>query len=297
MAAEYDRFMQKIKYMIGLFGILAAILLSLSACHSGQEALSSMTQPESTQEIINGKTVKKNHATFAMTARILKSHDDAWFPICSASIVSQDLILTAAHCVIGSAPSDLRIAFGAQPLTSAGQENRKTRIDVVTKFKTVAVKKIESHPGFGHTSYDDDMALLLLESEIPAGFRPVSLLSETEAQKISEKKSYPILLVGFGMFAEEPMVESAILRGTSVSGRFEGDHLITDQTKGSGGCNGDSGGPAYLKVGKTYFLVGVTHGPTDGANDCHHEGVWGNPNKEKDFLNQAAEKMGSPTRF
>lgn len=266
-------------------------------CWTPRRAQSRLQLPGFHQGIINGTPVDKADPFFAMTARILQKDGGTWVPICTASILARDLILTAAHCVDGSSANDIRIAFGAQPLTYEGQQHSATEVDVEARFQTVAVKSFETNPLYGKTDYDDDMALLRLVTSVPGGFHSVALLDESQVKQIDEKKNYPVTLVGYGMLKENPATESDILRQTTVPARFEGLHLITDQTGGSGGCNGDSGGPAYLQIGKDFYLVGVTHGPTVDALDCHHHGVWGNPSREKAFLNKASEKMGSSVRF
>ncbi|MEZ0392774.1 MAG: trypsin-like serine protease [Pseudobdellovibrionaceae bacterium] len=247
--------------------------------------------------IINGEPVAETDPSYAMTARLLMNVSDVWIPICTVSILAEDLILTAAHCVEDTEATDLRIAFGAQPLSFTNQMDSEKRIDVLAKFKTSQVKEFVSHPLYGISDYDQDMALIRIEQPVPEGFQAAPLLSNEQMKAIKEGENYEVLLAGYGLVQEDPIDDSEILRQTKVSAQFEGLHLVTDQTKGSGGCHGDSGGPAYLTVENKMYLVGVTHGPKNEDPDCHHQGVWGNPNHEKDFLNQAAEKMGAQARF
>jgi len=232
-----------------------------------------------------------------MTVRILTEANGDWYPACTGSIVAPDLVLTAAHCFDSREASRVRIAFGAQPLSYSQQLDPELRVDVLKKFSTRAVEQYVEHPLYGNSDYDHDMALVKIQGTIPAGYLPVPLLADEQMKDISSQKTYQVLLAGFGLLAELPRQESLVLRQTEVSAIFEGSHLITDQTKGSGGCNGDSGGPAYLKVSGGLVLVGVTHGPTLDHQDCRHRGVWGNPNLEKTFLRSAAERMGSAARF
>lgn len=277
--------------------LLVTVLLFSSACEIQQRQTAGGLNSNLGSGIINGKPVGKNDATFWMTSRVLQKNVGVWFPVCTASILSKELILTAAHCVEYAKLQDLRIAFGAQPLSGTDQMDPEKQVDVEAKFTTIAVKAVAIHPKYGSSETDHDMALLLLAQEIPEKFKAVPLLSQVQMESIQENQKYDVLLVGYGLLSESPMVESKILRRTIVPARFEGKHLVTDQTGGSGGCNGDSGGPAYLRMGRTLHLVGVTHGPGQGPQDCKHEGIWGNPNHEKDFLNKSAQSFGVPTRF
>jgi secreted trypsin-like serine protease len=247
--------------------------------------------------IINGKPVPKTDSAYKMTARILLEMDGIWYPVCTASILANDLILTAAHCVKDTETANLRIAFDAQPVSYTGQQDPKTRIDILAKFQTVPVDNYIVHPLYEKSDYDQDMALIHLKGAIPEGFKSAPLMTDDQMKQIDTKRKYVVVLAGFGLFGEDPVIDSDVLRKTSVPAQFEGFHVVTDQTLGSGGCNGDSGGPAYLQLGGKLVLVGVTHGPKIDEQDCHHSGVWGNPNFEKSFLNESAQKMGSSARF
>ena len=111
------------------------------------------------------------------------------------------------------------------------------------------------------------------------------------AVKTTLKKNGTVTLVGFGLISESPQTGTEVLRMTTLPARFENQFVVTDQTHGTGGCNGDSGGPAFYDVnGKTY-QVGVTHGPHGSSTTCAQEGEWMNPALEKEFIADAQKKM------
>ncbi len=280
-----------IKTLLCTFGLL----ISLTAC---QPSFAPKAQLGSgSTGIINGTPVSEKDITFRMTVRVLVKMGQVWFPTCTASILSDDLILTAAHCVEGVKVEDLRIAFGAQPLSYDQQNSSKTRVDVIEKFNTIDITGFVMHPLYGKSDYDQDMALIRINGIIPSGYLPAPLLSAQQMHEVQGLKGFEALLVGYGLIQEMPMIDSEILRQTRVPARFEGMHVVMDQSVGSGGCHGDSGGPAYIELKGQLFLVGVTHGPKMENPDCYHDGVWGNPNFEKAFLNESAEKLGSAARF
>lgn len=280
------------------YSLICVISLSLISVSCFQSKPSASVFDNSVG-IINGQPVDQSSIASSTTARILivSGEYSYWLPVCTASILSEDLILTAAHCVNGNTNDTVRIGFGVEPLTIDSQINPDTRIDVLEKFITLEVTGIIIHPQYTEVGYDHDMALIRVSGKIPEGFQPIPLLSTKQSQSIKEGTIYQVLLAGYGLLSEEPIVESSILRQTNVSAQFEGLHLVTDQTQGSGGCHGDSGGPAYLEMQGAFYLVGVTHGPLEPFMDCHHAGVWGNPSLEKEFLNRAAEKLQSNQRF
>jgi hypothetical protein len=213
------------------------------------------------------------------------------------------LILTAGHCVLDKKAEELRVAFGAQPLSRESQENFSSRVNVLKKFKTSAVLAFKIHPDFGSAGDDADMALLKIEGQIPAGFSAAPLLTKAMSEIVQGAMPIQLIIAGYGVIDEDNFTPSEVLRKAEVFGVFEGRHILVDQRNGFGGCFGDSGGPAFLKIDQKLYLVGVTHGGKveiiDGERiaDCHHTGIWGDPNLEREFLNQAAETLGSKTRF
>ena len=93
------------------------------------------------------------------------------------------------------------------------------------------------------------------------------------------------------MVSERPATQPDFLLRTTVPATFESQFVVTDQTQGSGGCNGDSGGPAFLDLDGTTYQVGVTHGPRAGSVTCHEQGEWMNPALDKEFLEQAQKDL------
>lgn len=276
---------------------LLALLLGFTISCGQQRSSWDLKSNANDSKIINGEPVSEQDAIYYMTARILELSDGVWYPRCTASIISADLILTAAHCVKGTKADNIRIGFGVQPLSPDLQSNPQTRVDVVEKFETLPIYGYVIHPKHDPPTLNHDMALIRLPVPVPSKYFAVPLLPQSEIEKLKEDQDYNILLAGYGLTQELPEIKSEILRQTEVSGRFKGIQMITDQTKGTGGCRGDSGGPAYLKIDDKLYLVGVTAGVAGSYTDCAHQGLWGNPSFEKDFLNQSATKLKSSTRF
>ncbi|MGZ5280182.1 MAG: S1 family peptidase [Pseudobdellovibrionaceae bacterium] len=249
--------------------------------------------------IIQGLPVHKTEQSFWKTVRLIELAEDGntWVPNCTGSVIAPDLILAAGHCVLGVKKNHLRIAYEAQPLSFELQNNPKTRIDVLKKFKTSRIKDWVVHPDYGTVDYDHDLVVIRIEGTVPKSYSAVTILPKTLMSSIVLGQSYIVELVGYGVIQADPWVESEILRRTQVPAYFEGLHLIMDQTGGSGGCNGDSGGPAFMKIKETTYLVGVTHGATKDSMGCGQQGVWINPTLELEFINEAAIELKSNARF
>lgn len=230
--------------------------------------------------IINGIVVKKNNVLAkSVVALYVKNYQGVWTTGCTGTVLDERFILTAGHCLNYKDPQELLISFSlnGKKMNSPHALTRK-------------VKSFRIHPEYSDT--DNDFGIILLETKIPDSARAVTLLPDKylvkeENKTTLEGKSYNVTLMGFGIIKEDPYKDTDVLRVTTVPARFENQLVITDQTKGSGGCNGDSGGPAFLTInGKTY-QAGVTSGPHGNSTTCHEEGEWMNPALDQDFIQES----------
>ncbi len=249
--------------------------------------------------IINGIPVTAENALAKSVVGLMAKYDEdtpgaIWIQNCTGSILNSKFILTAAHCVEGSSASELLVHFSLKTVTFEGQQNPVTRVDVEKTMVTRKVKAFKTHPDYtGTGSYD--LALLMLVDEAPADVVFVQLLpaqfyNVDAGLTTFEGTTWPILLMGFGLVSEAPTYTD-VLRETTVPAKFADHFVVTNQTKGSGGCSGDSGGPAFLTIDKVVYQVGVTHGPRAGSTTCHEEGEWYNPVFDKGFLKKAQSDM------
>ncbi|MBY0453241.1 MAG: trypsin-like serine protease, partial [Bdellovibrionaceae bacterium] len=288
---------------INVLGLSVAALLQISslsalAQENGHIQLSSKN--ESLIEIINGKPVNLQHPLAASVAGIFVKVDQGdgpvWFSSCTATVLTKKYILTAAHCLQGTDAKDMVINFSINSVDNDKQQDPATRVDDIAKrFNVRQVKDYRIHPGY-QGSGSHDLAVISIEGSMPKTAKPVTLLPDSLIDLPNNKttldgQKVQVTLMGFGLISESPPTDTEVLRITSVPARFEDLFVVTDQTGGSGGCNGDSGGPAFMSYkGKTY-QVGVTHGPHGGSMTCHEEGEWMNPALDKAFLNQAMKEL------
>jgi secreted trypsin-like serine protease len=201
--------------------------------------------------------------------------------LCTGSILSDDMIITAAHCVFNK-PSSVHIVFG-------------NAINPVNLRNSVEAASYIAHPDYNPekmTADQNDVAAVFFKGGVPSGFRPAELLPESSRLENGER----VVLAGFGITDAETKQGSGILREATVSianaslGKTE---VVLDQTHGQGACHGDSGGPAFLKNGNTNYLWGVTSRgyPNRASDDCAHDVVYTKIDSQMAFLQEAIRQF------
>jgi hypothetical protein len=272
-----------------------AALFILTNCSKG--AQNNFTQKTKKASIINGTPVTADQVLAKSVVGLMMNgefdgRDNFWIQGCTGTVLNKNFILTAAHCVKGQNSSDLAVNFSLNSVTFKEQLNPATRItDIENKFTIRKVKSFAIHPLYDGSG-SHDVALILLDGETPADSVPVQILPDQYVDLANNKTTFDlqnieVILMGFGLISEDPSTDTEILRVTTVPAVFNEQFVITDQTKGTGGCNGDSGGPAFFIFENVTYQVGITHGPRAGSTTCHEQGEWVNPALNKNFLADA----------
>nr|XP_047913833.1 ovochymase-1 isoform X5 [Anser cygnoides] len=188
------------------------------------------------------------------------------FHICGGSLVREDVVITAAHCVVNLEQKLLK------SLVVTVGEHHLQRVD--RQEQSIPVLHVFVHPGFNRLHYMDcDVAVLRLQH--PARFgdevQPICLPHRDEGFEVGTlcvTSGWGKASEGAGALApvlqevELPLIDSltcsALLRAMDLP-PVQGSMLCAGFPDGGrDACKGDSGGPlACLRTGGTWTLAGV----------------------------------------
>jgi len=172
--------------------------------------------------------------------------------ICTGSVVSPHVVLTAAHCV------DPRIS-GGNPVFSVYIGSDFTSS---TSKDRLTVKETHFHPLFSKAAVADgnDVGVVITNDELPVAPLPMNRTPITTSMK-----GMAVRIVGFGITSGSDTngTTAGIKRQvtTKLAGLgVNGSNVLLQFTDGTHTtCEGDSGGPAFMKLdGTNEVIVGLT---------------------------------------
>jgi secreted trypsin-like serine protease len=224
--------------------IIKGLLVGAAAAAMAVPAAIAMAG-ESGTGVVTPYIVGGNDATETYSFMAHLDSSEGWG--CGASLIRPTWIVTAAHCVTSdndapSAPGTLSFRIGTLLQDSGG---------TVAKAKRVI-------------RYDSSADAALVELTAPVTEKPVNIASSAPVGASTR-------IIGWGCHADpcgsspanpklQQLDTSILADSTCGGGQY---YLCINNVDGwRGACYGDSGGPAVIKTGTQWALVGATSGGT-----------------------------------
>jgi len=218
--------------------------------------------------IIGGSQATANYYSFAASLSDRQGH------FCGGSLITKNVVLTAAHCAGGR----YNAVLGRHDLrTNDGQ--------------VISMKKEIKHPNYDEWTTDNDYMLVVLS-------RPATLNSDVSLVKLNSNNSHPsvgdgVTVMGWGDtdISAASKLSDVLMKvrvnvisnrecDASSDGRDNYNDQITqnmlcaEHRQAKDSCQGDSGGPLIQELGgKAHRQVGVVSWGIGCASD-HFPGVY-----------------------
>lgn len=272
--------------------VAAGLLGSFVACSPAQQ--NSVNLGADSSSIIGGAPVDAKDSiaksTVAIVASVLTADGQEGQFICTGSLLTNNVVLTAGHCV-----------------PEVGAEYKEVALYVI--FHT-DLRKMERgdirlvvdhviHTDYGKTGAEGedahDLALIKFAGAMAPGYQLAKFLDDETLLKPGTK----VTLAGYGLIETDGVNTKSDDRlrkvDVEVVEDFGKHEVLLDQTQGKGACHGDSGGPAFLEVNGTQYVWGVTSrgAGKDGKDDCSLVSVYTKVKSEADFIKDALKKLSA----
>jgi secreted trypsin-like serine protease len=218
--------------------------------------------------VVNGRDIATASSTHPWVASIWYAESaadyDNPYPICTGSLINEDTVLTAAHCIMDEGFYFVKVAA----------DTLKEPVELLE------VNATWQNPRYNEKKILNDVGLLRLEKPVSTDFVAPPMATSRDLKAISASKSFTIF--GWGLNQNKKI--ATYLRTASLANQMTvakksltkyGFNSLTMLSAGNylskekiyaGACNGDSGGPLVTKISGQLKLVGITSWGLSGCD-------------------------------
>ena len=254
--------------------LLISLALATAAC-TGTDTFTDAKLQSADLSIINGAKVKGGDSFLLSTVAIVMDRGSGEERLCSGVLVGPQLVMTAGHCFDHN-PKNIEVVFGGN---IDGNKSLRRRVSASPSV----------HPEWCPTCRNpnvprNDLAILKIDESAPAGYVPVRIRAANESIGVGDVYE----VAGLGLTSPSRRggssnANSVLFKTTlQVTGKRNQSEIVSlgavkeikkkknkpDQIVRykTSICEGDSGGPAFVKIGDEYFVWGIASGV--GSHNC-----------------------------
>jgi hypothetical protein len=268
------------KTALTIVGVAIVSLTSLVACSKTPSGGS----PNAA--IIGGQVVSQTDTIARSTALLLmynpKTHDAF---ICSSVLVTNDTLLSAAHCFFDEATGRARGAAYVKFVifkTSFDIQSSESFRDAYTLSESSYV----THPKYSNSTLANDIAVIRLPKALLPGLAPAKILTSMNGVK-------DVTVAGFGLSSAStafPRVSVLKFLKTTLGSRRDSNAPLTISVRTSASQRpaiGDSGGPAFATVNGVTYVWGLDSHALDSLDHEYYTPIA----PYLDFIKQSARRL------
>jgi V8-like Glu-specific endopeptidase len=289
--------------------ILLTALFFVSCSTEKNSQQSTTTNTRHSNPIIGGVDVTANSPFGRFVVGI---YDKKTRSICTGSVIRENLILTAAHCIESDA-SNIKIVFG---LDFSAYDSNDLKV-----LRTAS--NVEIHPDYKNKKSSDldwsDLALIQFSGGLPQGYMPAQIITDSSLLK----QGTTVQMAGFGATGVEleevtaknnkkfnqdlatgeifcydkkrtqcyrvTFLGTDRLRSTeAVIEGFTEKEIRMNESHGHGTCVGDSGGPLIYQSENEMYIIGIT---SRGSQFCDGPAIYTNTFIYLDWIERIANNL------
>ncbi|XP_058457229.1 brachyurin-like [Malaya genurostris] len=216
------------------------------------------SKPLPDSRVINGQEARPGQ--FPYQALVLSFFEDDESALCGGTLLTQNYVLTAAHCVI----IDSLVTHGTVTL---GVHNRQVEEETQQRIDFAS---INVHQNFSESLLINDVATIQLAT--PAVFndfvQPIDLPSVSDTRRFS---GFTGTISGFGrtspetgslasdviMYTSNPIMTNSGCQSSISTIQIQAQYICQSAAGGRSACHGDSGGPLTIRENGRSLQVGI----------------------------------------